>query len=135
MKLNARIAAVYAAFIIAALGAYWTGIKVTHANSVYHESVHNENVLHGSPQRPPWVGADGVVDVSKMPECLPAFGANGETLVDKDGKPVCVSKDELLGASPASPPLQGKAPGEISRHVRPDGSEEVIVEQVKRRDQ
>jgi hypothetical protein len=62
------------------------------------------------PAPPPWVGADGTVDISKAPDELEVSGPNGEVVVCANGRRLKVRK-ELLFGPPAKTPAQLRAQG------------------------
>jgi hypothetical protein len=55
------------------------------------------------PSPPPWTTSDGRVDMSKVPARIGVAGPDGNPLLDAQGRPVTISKDELF-APPSSPP-------------------------------
>lgn len=59
------------------------------------------------PPRPPWVAADGTVDLSKMPTSVGVLDSNGKPLLDKDGKEVRVNPRNLRPPLPAGPVQAG----------------------------
>jgi hypothetical protein len=60
------------------------------------------------PQAPPWVGADGRVDVSKAPDEIEVSGPDGEAVVCANGRRLKVPK-ELLFGPPSITPAQLRA--------------------------
>lgn len=42
-----------------------------------------------APPRPPWVGPNGVVDLTRVPQCFTMVGADGKQVKDNDGKALC----------------------------------------------
>ena len=69
------------------------------------------------PPPPPWVRADGTIDLGKIPACIEAVGPDGKTIVDTTGKPVCVPSRKLFGPPP---PPKNAGNDDI---VRPGGGE------------
>lgn len=63
------------------------------------------------PPPPSWVRADGTVDESKMPDCMPVVGSDGQP-VEENGQDLCVPKEELLGKQQGPP---SKDPEKIKR--------------------
>lgn len=51
----------------------------------------------GPPPRPEWVGEDGVVDTTKLPEEFEVAGPDGESIVCANGKKLKVKTDDLVG--------------------------------------
>jgi hypothetical protein len=55
----------------------------------------------GNPPPPPsWVKPNGIVDLSKLPECIKRVGPNGELVRDNNGNPVCIPAKELFAPPP-----------------------------------
>lgn len=54
-------------------------------------------------EAPPWVRSDGTVDIEKLPECFEVVGADGQTVLDDSGEPLCIPSAELY-APPSEPP-------------------------------
>lgn len=58
------------------------------------------------PPPPPWVGPDGKVDKSKMPQCINILDKNGNLIKDKKtGKLACKTPDEILAGPTGEPQL------------------------------
>ena len=55
------------------------------------------------PDAPPWVGADGRVDLSKAPDEFEVSGPDGKKVVCANGRTLKVRKEQLLGPPPQSP--------------------------------
>lgn len=70
--------------------------------------------------RPSWVKADGTIDKSRMPDCVPVAGSDGEPVM-KNGKPHCIPKDELLDKP--DPNVRGKTPKQIDAINRKNAEE------------
>jgi hypothetical protein len=68
---------------------------------------------------PPWVLPNGTIDVSKLPECIPVAGPDGEPAVDEQGELICIPTEQLFApppdVGPAGPGLNppGFAPSDI----------------------
>jgi hypothetical protein len=55
------------------------------------------------PDAPPWVGADGRVDLSKAPDEFEVSGPDGKKVVCANGRTLKVRKEQLLGPPPGTP--------------------------------
>jgi len=55
------------------------------------------------PDAPPWVGADGRVDLSKAPDEFEVSGPDGKEVVCANGRTLKVRKEQLLGPPPRTP--------------------------------
>jgi hypothetical protein len=55
------------------------------------------------PDAPPWVGADGRVDLSKAPDEFEVSGPDGKKVVCANGRTLKVRKEQLLGPPPQAP--------------------------------
>lgn len=55
------------------------------------------------PDAPPWVGADGRVDLSKAPDEFEVSGPDGKKVVCANGRTLKVRKEQLLGPPPQTP--------------------------------
>jgi hypothetical protein len=56
-----------------------------------------------APTAPPWVRADGTIDVSKAPDEFGVSGPDGEEVVCSNGRRLKVRKELLLGPPPGRP--------------------------------
>ena len=65
-----------------------------------------------SPSRPPWVSADGTIDLSKAPDEFEVSGPDGRKVVCGNGSTLKVRKELLLGPPPKGPAeLRAQRPG------------------------
>ena len=55
------------------------------------------------PEQPPWVKADGTIDLSKAPDTFEVSGPDGEKVVCGNGRTLKVRKELLLGPPPKVP--------------------------------
>jgi hypothetical protein len=55
------------------------------------------------PSQPPWVKADGTIDLSKAPDEFEVAGPDGRKVVCGNGRTLKVRKELLLGPPPKSP--------------------------------
>jgi hypothetical protein len=55
------------------------------------------------PDTPPWVAADGSIDISKAPNELEVSGPDGKKVVCANGRTLKVRKEQLLGPPPRTP--------------------------------
>jgi hypothetical protein len=55
------------------------------------------------PSSPPWVRDNGIIDLSKLPECFEVVGPDGQTVRDERGRNVCIPSEQLF-APPAFVP-------------------------------
>lgn len=61
------------------------------------------------PPVPSWTTSDGRVDMSKVPARIGVAGPDGKPLLDAQGHPVTISKDDLFATPPpppAGPPVR-----------------------------
>ena len=66
------------------------------------------------PSQPPWVNADGTIDLSKAPDEFEVSGPDGRKVVCGNGRTLKVRKELLLGPPP-------KVPAEL-RAERPEAA-------------
>ena len=55
------------------------------------------------PDAPPWVGADGRVDLTKAPDQFEVSGPDGKKVVCANGRTLKVRKEQLLGPPTQTP--------------------------------
>ena len=55
------------------------------------------------PSQPPWVNADGTIDLSKAPDEFEVSGPDGRKVVCGNGRTLKVRKELLLGPPPKAP--------------------------------
>jgi hypothetical protein len=55
------------------------------------------------PPTPPWIQADGQIDLTKVPETFEVSGPDGETVVCGNGRTLKVRKELLFGPPAATP--------------------------------
>jgi hypothetical protein len=55
------------------------------------------------PSQPPWVKADGTIDLSKAPDQFEVSGPDGQKVVCGNGRSLKVRKELLLGPPPKTP--------------------------------
>lgn len=84
---------------------------------------HSDTASEPAPPRPPWVTADGTVDLSKMPSSVGVLDANGEPVLNRDGTEFRVDPRKLRPPLPDGP----AQPGRNGIHAVDPGSPEVPV--------
>jgi hypothetical protein len=55
------------------------------------------------PDAPPWVAADGRIDLSQAPDEFEVSGPDGKKVVCANGRTLKVRKEQLLGPPPQTP--------------------------------
>jgi hypothetical protein len=55
------------------------------------------------PDAPPWVAADGSIDLSQAPDELEVSGPDGKKVVCANGRTLKVRKEQLFGPPPRTP--------------------------------
>ena len=83
-----------------------------------------------TPDRPPWVNHDGTTDYSQMPEQIPVIGEDGLPILDVDGEPLTLSREEVAGPPPDGPGSAGPDDGERSVTMDENGN---VVETLTQR--
>lgn len=105
-----RYAITAGAFLVAGLASYGIGAA---------------GAKESGPPPIPWYRADGTLDRSKLPACLPIYDEKGNFKKDKQGKEICIPTSELY-------PLEGEdkaKPEKVKkRYVDADGREIVEIE-------
>lgn len=81
------------------------------------------------PDPPPWANPDGTIDDSQLPEQIPVLGDDGMPLLDANGDPVTLTRDEVAGPPPDGPGFPDPNAGERSVSLDEDGNVVEILTQ------